>query len=84
MSEHIGQFFENFKHLLSLGQANKELIVSILSDQSQIPISSDQVKIKGDILILLTSSIVKSELFLKRDKILAEFKSKGIRITDIR
>ncbi len=83
--KNIGSFLEKFKNLLSSDKKEKESIVEAVFKATGALIKEADIKISGRTLYIQGSSQLKSEIFMKKEKILKELSSvTKNRISEIR
>ena len=82
----IGQFFDKFKNSAVQEIQKRVIICDILKDETKQDIPIEKISIKNAVLTVNADQIIKSELFLKKHKILDKIKKQLPRmvITDIR
>jgi hypothetical protein len=82
---HIDQFLEKFKKILSQTSFQKESILSIISEEINFELKPENIKIKNNIVLLIgISPLIKNEIFIHKEKSLQRLKDLGINISDIR
>ncbi len=79
----FSSFFEKFKHLKN-PKEERERIAVIVSKELGIEFTGDQISLSKSIISIKTDSYTKTEIFIKKDKILESLKANNFRITDIR
>jgi hypothetical protein len=79
----IGSFFEKIKKILSDGNANKKIIADAINFEIKGNISEKDIKIHNGVALILTSPVIKSEISIKKEKILSRVSDK-IFLADIR
>ncbi len=80
----IGNFFEKFKKIISDSEEGKKVLAEAIHGETGINISLEKIKIKDKIAYVSTSPVVKSEIVLKKEKILSRLAGKTFSLTDIR
>ncbi len=82
----ISDFLAKFQKMNQAGLATRDAAAKVLSDVLGIPVLSKDIKIKNSTLYLLGgSSVLKSQLFIKKQELLTLLKEAGITtIQDIR
>jgi hypothetical protein len=83
---HITNFFDKFKKLLSKGEANHALIADIVSRHITSSIKASAIKIKDSVIYIKGSPMLKSEILIHKQAILTEIELYlvGQHFTDIR
>jgi hypothetical protein len=81
---HIDSFLEKFKRLLESGTNLKKEAVEVIKGVIGKEIDSEKVTIKDGIVQLKINPLFKSEIFLKKEKILKSLQDKGFKIFDIK
>jgi len=69
-------FLNKFKHLLQSSKASKESIISSVRHITHIELAERNVELKEGILHIQASPLVRSEIFMRKHKILEDLKSK--------
>ncbi|MES2060088.1 MAG: hypothetical protein V4438_03595 [Patescibacteria group bacterium] len=83
MNFSINSFFEKYKHLKN-PKDDKIRIAIIISDVLGIEIGEELVEIKKDTLSIKADSYLKTEIFMRKDKILEALNQNKFFITEIR
>ena len=83
---HITQFFDKFKRMLSEGEMGRSVIVSTISKNTSIQIQSESIKVKGSVIYISGSPMLRNEVLMRKEKILKELLEAipHKRFTDIR
>lgn len=68
----LSDFLDRFKNIAATGQESKKVIMEVLKKNGIQIDDLNKIKVKGYSLKIQTSPIQKSELFLKKQKILKE------------
>ena len=82
----INLFLDKFKKILSQGENSKALIVEIISKKISFQIEPQQIKIKGSVIHINGSPMLRNEILMKKEGILSELQLQltDRRFTDIR
>lgn len=70
----IKDLLESFKEILLGEELRKEKISLVIENISKIKIETKDIEIKNSVVILNIKPIFKNEIFLKKERILEEFK----------
>lgn len=81
---HIKNYLEKFKIILKEKDENINSIIDIINSHINFKLNKKDFFIKNNILFIKSSSIIKNEIFLKKEKILNSFKERSIYLKDIR
>jgi hypothetical protein len=79
----ISQFLEKFSKNLKNTELQKEKIIEIVKNKTDISISKNEIEINNFILYIKSSPGVKNKLFIFKNSLLEEINN-SIKITDIR
>jgi len=72
---HIKNYLEKFKTLLFSKEENLKIISSVIKKNTQIEIEPKLIKTTGNIIQIKSSPLVKNEILMKKEKILADLSS---------
>ena len=83
---HITRFLDKFKKLLFQGQESNRIIIETITKHISYPIKEDMVKVKGTVIYLVGSPLLKSEVLVHKSGILTDISNMipGRKFTDIR
>lgn len=83
---HITSFLEKFKKLLLQKEASQKTIAEIIEKHISYPVSTSTIKVRGTIVYLEGSPLLRSEILTHKQGIIAdlEMTMSERRITDIR
>lgn len=78
-------YLEKFKKILNKNSLEKERIISIVCGEVKHNINTNNFNIKNTIIYFKNiSPVLKSEIFLHKEKILKKLKESEVNITDIK
>jgi len=82
----ISSFLEKFKNIGVEELLFKEAIISSINDKVKVSITSKDIVFKNSIVTIKSNPMVKSEIFMKKNLLLAEIKRRSPQVTvlDIR
>jgi hypothetical protein len=83
MSFNIKSFLDKYKNLKD-PREEKEKIAKILAGILKIEIPAENISIKKGILSIKADNYLKTEIFLKKEKLLEEFKKKDVKVFEIK
>ena len=69
---HIANFLEKFKKIIFQGDEINKKIIEIITKHTSFPIELNMIKIKGDIIHIKGSSMLRSEILIHKESILSE------------
>jgi len=72
----ISGFFEKFKKILFQKEEIYKVISDVIFQQAKILINKDLIKIRNNLIYIDCSPILKNEILINKDKILASLKDK--------
>lgn len=82
---HIKDFLGKFKNILFEKEENIRNIVLVIKKDTNIEIANHSVKVSGNTIQIKTSPLVRSEILIKKEKILNDlFEITGFKYKDIR
>jgi len=83
---HITSFLDKFKNIIFQGQKDNKIITEIITKHISFPIKEEMIKIRGSVIYITGSPILKNEILVHKAGILADLSSviSGKRFTDIR
>ena len=71
----IADFFKKFSHIKPTSRIIKKVVFDILKERN-IPISKDEIIYHNNVVHIKSNQIVKNEIFLFKESILKEVKTK--------
>lgn len=81
----ISSFLSRFSRNINAIELNKEVILEIIENKTQIKIPLEEVEIKNNVLFVKSSGAVKNKIFIFKESILEEVnKNSTLKIVDIR
>lgn len=83
MDFNIKDYLNKFKIILKEKDDFYDSIIEIINNVINIKINKNNIKIKNNFIFIKSSPIIKSEIFINKDKILSLLKEKNINIIDI-
>jgi hypothetical protein len=83
--EKISGFFDKFRSKVISQVQNYVIFTEVIKKHTGIEIEMKDMSLSGGVLKIKTSSIIKNEIFIKKNRILKEIaeKIKKIRVNDI-
>ena len=83
---HITSFLDKFKKIISLSQRHNSVIAEMITKHISFQIKEEMIKIKGSIITLEGSPMLKSEVLMHKSRILSDISSliPERKFTDIR
>lgn len=69
---HIKNFLEKFKKIIFLGDEINKKIIEIIKKNTSFNLELDMIKIKGDIIYIKSSPMLRSEILIHKESILSE------------
>ena len=69
---HIANFLEKFKKILFQGEGINKVIVEIITKKTSYSIELSMIKVKGTIIYLESSPMLRSEILMHKESILIE------------
>lgn len=83
--DHINDFFSKFKGIFASNLHQKEIIVKVCKKHSNVDLETAKISIKAGVVSVSANPIVKTQIFLNKDKILNQLNQEfGLKIKDIR
>jgi cell division protein FtsX len=73
--QNLGNFLDKFKKIFSGAKFQKDAILSIINSTAKIQLDEKDIEVKDFKITLKTSPGVKSVIFMRKQKILAELKN---------
>jgi len=73
--KNISEFLDKFKNILSKGYGLRDVIIVSVKDITGLDIKIEKIKISNDTAFIKTSPVIKSEIYLKKEKILQKINS---------
>lgn len=82
----VSLFLEKFKKLLSQKEVSQTLISETLFKYLKIPINEKMFRVKGSVIYIQGSPVLRSEILIHKESILSDLNKTigNIRFTDIR
>lgn len=82
----INNFLDKFRNILLHKQQNYSLIVDIITKHIGVVVTQESIKIKGSIIYITGSPVLKSEIMVHKSGILADLSNlnSNQRFTDIK
>lgn len=71
---HINSFLEKFKKLLVNSQTTQDVIIETISLYIKFPINKEMISVKGNVIYIKASPVLKTEILLYKDKIITDIK----------
>jgi len=83
---HIKNYLEKFKNIISSKEDNLKIISSVIENNILLKIETKFIKIKPPIIYIKTTPLVRSEIMIRKNKILEDISKmiKDINFNDIR
>jgi len=81
--KNIGDFLAKFKKLAANSAHERETIARAIKNATSFDIPEDSFKKSGSVLYINIHPTIKSEIFLRKETILAALKKEGISISNI-
>lgn len=72
---HIKNYFDKFKNILFSKEENSRIVASILKKNIGLELETKNIQIKGDILYLKISPLVRNEILINKNQILKDLNS---------
>lgn len=72
----IGSFFDRFRNKVAGQVYNHSIVVDTIKKYTGISLDIKDIKISSGIIKLQTSSLIKNEIFIKKDQILLDINNK--------
>ncbi|HEY5587989.1 MAG TPA: hypothetical protein VIK86_03430 [Candidatus Paceibacterota bacterium] len=69
---HIKNFLDKFKKIIYLKEETKEIVVKTISEEISHVIENESVKIKGGVVYIQGSPILRSEILIHKKQILVK------------
>lgn len=69
---HIKNFLDKFKKIIYLKEETKEIVVKTISEEISHIIENESVKIKGGVVYIQGSPILRSEILIHKKQILVK------------
>ena len=80
----LSSLLQRISKVLDRGRIHKEIVISVVLIHTNIPLKESQVCLKGGVLEITTTSIMKNEISLKEREILESLKlDHGIMVSKI-
>ena len=84
MFRRIEELLESYRNTLKESGRETEIIAEILTKTLGIPVNKTQLKVSKGVLRAHISSVIKTELYMKKNEILETINKNGsVRISDI-
>lgn len=80
----INGLLAHYHQLFKEKQLNINLIVEVIKKETNINLTSDELRVKEGILFIKTKSKAKLEIILKKTIILKQFEEQGLKIFDLK
>jgi hypothetical protein len=82
----VGDFFGKFKNLAIVEFRKRDVIIEAIKQTTNQTVDFKDISIKDGVISIKSSSALKSEIFLKKNKILSLIKEKlpDLKVTDIK
>lgn len=80
----ISGFFDKFKNVALKELKKREVIISTIASATGHTLDMKDISIKNEIILIQGSQALKSEIFLKKKKILERISSEGLSFVDIK
>ena len=71
----LGGFLDKFKNLIGASKFQKDAVVSVVRDVAKINLKENDFEVKNFIIKLNTNSLIKNEIFMRKQKILSTLQS---------
>lgn len=71
---HITSFLDKFKKILFQKEEIKNIVTKIISEEIKHPIEKDKIKLRGGVIFVEGSPVVRSEIMMKKEQILLKAK----------
>ena len=82
--ENISSFLQRFKKLLSSHGAVRQIVAEAIKQEVGIDIPTEKITIQSGVVSIQASTVVKSQVFIKKNAILGRVRALGSSISDIR
>jgi len=70
----ITNFLDKFKKLINKKEELKKIVIKTISEEINYQVNEESIRVKGGIISIEGSPILKSEVMTKKEKILRELK----------